>query len=281
MRRFALMGLTGATAMLLAACGSTAPATDTGATSAATTEADSPLAGDETVTAAATSDTTGAAGATAEGTTVTSGTVGATSDATSAAGATAAATSATSDSMMEETATSATGATSAATSATAAATSDATSAAGATAAATTGTAQGSEDIVAALQADGRFTTLLTAIQAAGLEDELASLPEFTLFAPTDEAFAALPASQLEALLADPTQLSSILLYHVTDTALPASQVTASPSTSVTTLEGQPIEVTVSGSTVTLNGTAQVIATDIEAGQGIVHVIDQVLTPPAQ
>ena len=140
---------------------------------------------------------------------------------------------------------------------------------------TTGAAGG--DIAAALQSNGNLTVLATAIQAAGIQSQLDNLPAFTLFAPTDAAFSALPAGLLDKLLADPTLLAKILSYHVAESKLMAADVTK--ATTVKTLEGQTIKVTVSGSTVTLNGDTKVTATDIAAGKGVIHTIDKVLLPP--
>ncbi len=133
-------------------------------------------------------------------------------------------------------------------------------------------------IIDAAIADGRFTTLVAAVEAAGLVDALNAEGPFTVFAPTDAAFAALPAGTLEALVAEPTgQLTNILLYHVVEGAVPASQVVGLDS--AVTLLGQPVTIKVSdGGQVFLNDKVQVIITDIETDNGIIHVIDAVLIP---
>ena len=125
--------------------------------------------------------------------------------------------------------------------------------------------------------DGRFTTLVAALTAAGLVDTFAGEGAFTVFAPTDDAFAALPEGTVEALLEDPTgALTDILLYHVVDEVVPAETVVTLES--ATTLGGEDVSITVEDGNVFLNDTIQVIITDIEASNGIVHVIDGVLLP---
>ena len=126
-------------------------------------------------------------------------------------------------------------------------------------------------------ADGRFETLVAALSAAGLVETLSNAGSFTVFAPTDEAFAALPAGTIEALLADPQgALTDILLYHVVSGEVPAAEVVTLDS--ATTLNGADITITVENGTVLLNGVVQVIITDIMASNGVVHVIDAVLLP---
>jgi transforming growth factor-beta-induced protein len=126
--------------------------------------------------------------------------------------------------------------------------------------------------------DGRFTTLVAAVQAAGLVDTLQSEGPFTVFAPTDDAFAALPAGTVDALLADIPVLTDILLYHVVaGKAMAADVVTLS---SVTTVNGLDVSIKVEDGNVFLNDTVQVIITDIEASNGVIHVIDAVLLPPS-
>jgi transforming growth factor-beta-induced protein len=129
------------------------------------------------------------------------------------------------------------------------------------------------DIVDTAVADGRFTTLVAAVQAAGLEDALRAEGPLTVFAPTDDAFAALPEGTVEALLADVPALTDILLYHVADGKYMASDVVALDM--VPTLQGQYLDV--SEGSVMLDD-AQIIITDIEASNGVIHVIDAVLLP---
>lgn len=137
-------------------------------------------------------------------------------------------------------------------------------------------AQGST-IVDLAVADGRFNTLVTAVTAAGLADTLAGEGPFTVFAPTDDAFAALPAGTVEALLNDIPALTDVLLYHVVAGKVMAADV--ANLTSATTLEGSDINISVTDDGVFLNDTVKVIITDIEASNGVIHVIDSVLLPP--
>jgi transforming growth factor-beta-induced protein len=134
------------------------------------------------------------------------------------------------------------------------------------------------DIVQVASSAGSFTTLLQAATAAGLVDTLKGPGPFTVFAPTDAAFAALPAGTLDALLKDPAKLKDILLYHVVPGKVTADQVVK--LTSATTVEGKPIKITVKDSTVYLNDTVKVVTTDIPASNGVIHVIDAVLLPPS-
>ena len=128
-------------------------------------------------------------------------------------------------------------------------------------------------------ADGRFTTLVAAVQAAGLAETLSGEGPFTVFAPTDDAFAALPAGTVESLLLPENKqaLTDILLYHVASGKVMAADVVT--LTSVPTLLGKDVTVTVKDGKVFLNDTAEVIITDIEASNGVIHVIDAVLIPP--
>jgi transforming growth factor-beta-induced protein len=128
-------------------------------------------------------------------------------------------------------------------------------------------------------ADGRFTTLLAAVEAAGLTDALASEGPFTVFAPTDDAFAALPEGTVEALLEDIPALTDILTYHVVLGEVMAADVMEMES--ATTLQGSDITITVTDDGVFLNDTVQVIITDIQASNGVIHVIDGVLLPPSE
>jgi len=134
------------------------------------------------------------------------------------------------------------------------------------------------DIVATADGAGTFKTLLAAAKAAGLVETLQGKGPFTVFAPTDEAFAALPAGTLDGLLADPEALKKILLYHVVSGEVTADKVVG--LTSADTVEGSPISISVKDGKVYLNDAAQVVKTDIMASNGVIHVIDQVLLPPA-
>jgi uncharacterized surface protein with fasciclin (FAS1) repeats len=121
------------------------------------------------------------------------------------------------------------------------------------------------------------TTLETAVIAAGLADDLSGTGPFTVFAPTDAAFAALPAGVLDALLADPTgALADVLLYHVV--AGQALSTDLSNGQIIETLLGEDVVITINGDGVFVND-AQVIVADLLAENGVVHVIDMVLSPP--
>jgi transforming growth factor-beta-induced protein len=123
--------------------------------------------------------------------------------------------------------------------------------------------------------NGSFTTLLAAIQAAGLEDTLKGAGPFTVFAPSDEAFAKLPAGTVESLLNDPEQLKNILLYHVTAGKLMASDVVASDYLTMANSESAKIKTDMGKAYI---DTAEIVATDVEAGNGVIHVIDSVILP---
>jgi uncharacterized surface protein with fasciclin (FAS1) repeats len=134
------------------------------------------------------------------------------------------------------------------------------------------------DIVDTAVAAGQFTTLAKALQAAGLVDTLKSGGPFTVLAPTDAAFAKLPAGTLDGLLANPAALKTVLTYHVVRGAVPASQVVG--LTSATPIEGEAISIATVNGSVVLNGASKVVTTDIMASNGIIHVIDSVLLPPS-
>ena len=142
------------------------------------------------------------------------------------------------------------------------------------------------DIVDTAIAAGDFTTLVAAVQAAGLEDTLRGDGPFTVFAPTDDAFAALPEGTVDALLADPEgDLTSILTYHVVEGAVFAEDVAGLDGQEVTTVNGATFTVNVGddGSVSLTDGagnTVNVVTTDIEASNGVIHVIDAVLLPSA-
>ncbi|HKJ02504.1 MAG TPA: fasciclin domain-containing protein [Longimicrobiales bacterium] len=132
------------------------------------------------------------------------------------------------------------------------------------------------DLVQTARKAGSFNTLLAALDAADLTAVLKGEGPFTVFAPTDDAFAALPAGTLEALLADPATLASILTYHVVPGRVTAAQVVG--LTSATTVNGASITISVDGSAVQIDD-ANVLATDVEASNGVIHVIDAVILPP--
>jgi uncharacterized surface protein with fasciclin (FAS1) repeats len=135
-----------------------------------------------------------------------------------------------------------------------------------------------KDIVETATEAESFSTLLTAAKAAGLVETLQGKGPYTVFAPTDEAFAALPAGTLEGLLADKEALKAVLLYHVVSGAVTADQVVG--LTSADSVEGSPVAISVKDGMVYLNDSAKVVTPDVMASNGVIHVIDQVLLPPA-
>ena len=131
----------------------------------------------------------------------------------------------------------------------------------------------SKDIVDTAVAAGNFKTLAAALTAAGLIDTLKSKGPFTVFAPTDAAFAKIPKAQLDALLADKAKLTSVLTYHVVSGKVMAKDVKAGK---VKTVHGSDLTITTAGG-VMVDG-AKVTATDIVADNGVIHVIDSVVIP---
>jgi uncharacterized surface protein with fasciclin (FAS1) repeats len=136
---------------------------------------------------------------------------------------------------------------------------------------------GSRDIVDTAVAAGQFATLARALQAAGLVETLKGPGPFTVFAPTDAAFAKLPAGTLEALLRDPARLRAVLTYHVVPGRVLAADVVR--LSTARSAQGASIRITVAGGTVRLNGGPAVLQTDVLAANGVIHVIDAVLLPP--
>jgi uncharacterized surface protein with fasciclin (FAS1) repeats len=135
-----------------------------------------------------------------------------------------------------------------------------------------------KDIVDTAIEAGSFTTLVAAVQAAGLVDALKGEGPFTVFAPTDEAFAKVPAETLEALLADPEALAQVLLYHVVPGKVMAGDL--SDGLSAETLQGAPVAFSLMADGAKVND-ANIVATDIETSNGVIHVIDSVILPPAE
>jgi uncharacterized surface protein with fasciclin (FAS1) repeats len=131
-----------------------------------------------------------------------------------------------------------------------------------------------KDIVDTAVAAGSFNTLVKAIQAAGLVETLKGKGPFTVFAPTDEAFAKLPAGTLEGLLKDKAKLASILTYHVVPGKVMSSDVVK--LSSAKTVQGQEVKISTAGG-VRVND-AKVVQTDIETTNGVIHVIDTVILP---
>jgi uncharacterized surface protein with fasciclin (FAS1) repeats len=131
-------------------------------------------------------------------------------------------------------------------------------------------------IVAVAAGAGQFNTLVAAVKAAGLVDTLNGSGPFTVFAPTDEAFAKLPAGTVESLLKpeNKEKLTAILTYHVVPGKVMAADV---KSSSVKTVNGKEVAVKVDAGGVTIGG-ANVKKTDIPASNGVIHVIDAVLVP---
>jgi uncharacterized surface protein with fasciclin (FAS1) repeats len=130
------------------------------------------------------------------------------------------------------------------------------------------------DIVDTAVSAGDFNTLVTAVKAAGLVETLKGDGPFTVFAPTDAAFAKLPPEQLEALLSDKEALTRVLTYHVVPGKLKAADVVS--ETRIATVEGQSLTVEAGGSVTVDNAT--VIKTDIVTSNGVIHVIDSVMLP---
>jgi len=131
-----------------------------------------------------------------------------------------------------------------------------------------------KDVVDTAVAAGSFKTLATALQAAGLVDTLKGAGPFTVFAPTDEAFAKIPRADLDALLADKAKLTKVLTYHVVPGKVMAADVMKLKEAK--TVEGQMVKIDASKG-VRING-ANVVKADIEASNGVIHVIDSVILP---
>ena len=130
-----------------------------------------------------------------------------------------------------------------------------------------------KDIVDTAVAAGDFKTLATALQAAGLVDTLKGKGPFTVFAPTDAAFAKVPKADLDALLKDKAKLTAVLTYHVVPGKVMAADVKAGK---VKTVQGSELTIGTSGG-VTVDA-AKVIKTDITASNGVIHAIDTVIMP---
>ncbi len=133
-------------------------------------------------------------------------------------------------------------------------------------------------IVDTLVGNGNFTTLVTAVKAANLVDALSAPGDKTVFAPTDQAFAKLPAGTVEALLGDIPTLTNILTYHVVDGAVDAEA--AQELSEATALNGKTLNISVDDGSLYIND-SKVVLSDIHTTNGIVHVIDTVLMPPQE
>ncbi len=136
------------------------------------------------------------------------------------------------------------------------------------------TAMAQGTIVEVAASNGSFKTLVAAVKAAGLADTLSGKGPFTVFAPTDAAFAKLPAGTVDALLKDVPKLKAILTYHVVSGKVMAKDVKTG---AVPTVNGQSLDVMAGASGVTVNG-AKVTAVDVAASNGVIHVIDTVVLP---
>ncbi len=132
-----------------------------------------------------------------------------------------------------------------------------------------------QDIVAVASSAGTFNTLVAAVKAAGLVETLQGDGPFTVFAPTDDAFAALPEGTLEGLLADTDKLRQVLLYHVVSGRVTAEEVVKLDS--ATTVQGSDVTIMVKDGTVMVND-AEVITADVMASNGVIHVINKVIVP---
>lgn len=130
-----------------------------------------------------------------------------------------------------------------------------------------------KDIVDTTIGAGSFKTLVTAVQAAGLVDTLKGKGPFTVFAPTDEAFAKIPKAQLDALLKDKAKLTAVLTYHVVPGKVMAKDVKAGEVKSV---QGDTIKISTDGGVKV--DAANVVKTDVAASNGVIHVIDSVIMP---
>jgi uncharacterized surface protein with fasciclin (FAS1) repeats len=129
-------------------------------------------------------------------------------------------------------------------------------------------------IVDVAAGNGKFNTLVTAVKAAGLAETLSGAGPFTVFAPTDEAFAKLPAGALEGLLKDPAKLKAVLTYHVVAGKVMAANVKPG---AVKTVNGQSMMISAKEGKVMVDK-ANVVATDVAASNGVIHVIDTVIMP---
>jgi len=133
------------------------------------------------------------------------------------------------------------------------------------------------DIIEVATADGHFTTLLSAITAAGLTETLKGPGPFTVFAPTDSAFAKLPPGTVESLLQDVPTLKNILLYHVVAAKAMAADIAKMPKCA--SVLGDTLTAMVMPDGKVMIGDATVVKADVEAKNGVIHVIDKVLLPP--
>jgi transforming growth factor-beta-induced protein len=137
-----------------------------------------------------------------------------------------------------------------------------------------------KDIVDTAVEAGSFTTLVSAVQAAGLEETLRGEGPYTVFAPTDDAFAAVPQETMDALLADPKgALTDVLTYHVVPGKVMSTDL--SDGMTVETVNGQTLTIKVAADGTVMVNDATVTTADIETSNGVIHVIDTVLVPPSK
>jgi uncharacterized surface protein with fasciclin (FAS1) repeats len=139
-------------------------------------------------------------------------------------------------------------------------------------------AAGSKTIVDVAAGDKQFSTLVKLVKSAGLAKTLSS-GKYTVFAPTNKAFAKVPKATLDALAKDKAQLKAVLLYHVVKGRVPASKVVKLKSAK--TLNGARVKIKVRKGSVYLNGSTKVTKADVKASNGIIHVINRVLLPPSR
>ena len=136
-----------------------------------------------------------------------------------------------------------------------------------------------KDIVDTAVEAGSFTTLVSLVQAAGLEETLRGEGPYTVFAPTDDAFAAVPQETLDALAADPKgALTDVLTYHVVAGKVMSTDL--SDGMMAETVNGESVEITINDDGTVMVGNATVVTADIETANGVIHVIDTVLIPPS-
>ena len=136
-----------------------------------------------------------------------------------------------------------------------------------------------QNIIDTAVAAGSFKILAAALTAAGLVDTLNSAGPFTVFAPTDDAFAKLPEGTVDKLLKDVPKLTAILTYHVLSGKVMAADVMKMDGKTAKTVNGADLKITTQGG-VNLNGSVHVTKTDIDCSNGVIHVVDAVLMPPA-
>jgi uncharacterized surface protein with fasciclin (FAS1) repeats len=137
-----------------------------------------------------------------------------------------------------------------------------------------------DTIVATAVGAGQFTTLASLLKQAGLVKTLQGKGPYTVFAPTDKAFKAVPKATLAKLGQDKALLKKVLLYHVVKGKAPAAAVVKLNGKSVKTVAGAPVKIRIAGGKVFLNGSTRVVTPDVMASNGIIHVVNKVLLPPS-